>query len=153
MKKYFDLLDNCLDPKLENKATALGYAAMVMSRCKRSSNFQIRTLYYWLVPAIEHGQIIFLFDRTSQPIGFVLWAHLAPDSEQRFLHDANFFLHPSEWNEGGRTWIIDFCFPEGAVKEALVVLKKRLGEFGITHVAWARRGADYSIKRTGNFKL
>lgn len=126
---------------------------MVMSRCRRSSNFQILTLHYWLAPAIEHEQIIFLYDRTATPIGFVIWAHLAPDSEQRFLNEPDFLLHPSEWNEGGRTWIIDFCFPSGAIKESLTMLRTLLRDAGIKRVSWARRWADYTIRTVGGCSI
>lgn len=150
MRKHYALQTSCLDPKLNDKATMLGHAAMVMASCPRSSNFQIRTLYYWLTPAIEHAQIIMIFDSSSTPRGFLLWAHLAPDTERRLIEDANFLLHPSEWNEGGRAWVIDFCFPCGAVKEALTMLRKHLRESGISQISWIRRRADYSIRRVGS---
>ena len=91
MKKKFELFTICRDTNLKNKAEALGYASMIMFRCRRSSNFHMRTLNFWLTPAIDHQQIIFLFDRTSAPIGFVIWAHLAPDTEERLLTDPHFF--------------------------------------------------------------
>ncbi|OUM37764.1 hypothetical protein B8W72_03515 [Pseudomonas putida] len=153
MKKNFELVSACHDQKLKEKAAALGYAIMVMSTCRRSSVFQIRTLHYWLAPAIEHEHIIFLYNRTSTPIGFVIWAHLAPDSEQRFLNDPGFLLHPSEWNEGGRTWIIDFCFPSGAIKESLTMLRALLKDARIKRVSWVRRRADYSIRKVSGCNI
>lgn len=149
MNKRYNLQTSCRDTKLNDKATMLGHAAMVMAGCRRSSGFQIRTLYYWIAPAIEHAQIIMLFDSSSAPRGFLIWAHLAPDTEQRLLHDPNFLLHPSEWNEGGRAWVIDFCFPGGAVKEALAMLRQHLREAGVDQISWVRRRADYSIRRIG----
>ncbi|MND45642.1 RTX toxin acyltransferase family protein [compost metagenome] len=153
MKKHYELRKACLNQKLKDRASALGYAVMIMSRCHRSSSFQIRTLQYWLAPAIEHEQILFLYDRTSIPIGFVIWAHLAPDSEHRLLYDPAFLLHPSEWNEGGRTWIIDFCFPCGAIRESLAMLKIFFLESGIKSVFWARRRIDYSIRKVSGFNI
>ena len=85
MTRHYNLQTNCRDTKLNDKAAMLGHAAMVMACCRRSSSFQIRTLYYWLAPAIEHAQIIMLFDSSSTPRGFLIWAHLAPDTEQRFV--------------------------------------------------------------------
>lgn len=150
MSKQYKLQTSCLDSKLNEKATMLGHAATIMACCRRSSSFQIRTLYYWLAPAIDHAQIIMLFDSSSAPRGFLIWAHLAPDTEQRFVQDPNFLLHPSEWNEGGRAWVIDFCFPGGAVKEALAMFRKHLREAGVSQISWARRRADYSIRRVGS---
>ncbi|MFK0312181.1 toxin-activating lysine-acyltransferase [Pseudomonas sp. NPDC090233] len=153
MKKHFELMSVCQDHKLKERAAALGYAVMVMSKCRRSSSFQIRTLHYWLAPAIEHEQIIFLYDRTATPIGFVIWAHLASDSEQRFLNDSDFLLHPSEWNEGGRTWIIDFCFPSGAIKESLKMLREHFLEAGIKRISWVRRWPDYTVRKVGGCNI
>jgi len=150
MNRHYNLQTCCRDTKLNEKATMLGHAAMVMACCRRSSSFQIRTLNYWLAPAIEHAQIIMLFESSSIPRGFLIWAHLAPDTEQRFVQDPHFLLHPSEWNEGGRAWVIDFCFPGGAVKEALAMLRKHLRESGVSEISWARRRADYSIRRVGS---
>lgn len=150
MKRQYSLQNSCRDANLNDKAAMLGHAAMVMAGCRRSSSFQIRTLYYWIAPAIEHAQIIVLFDRSSSPRGFLIWAHLAPDTEQRFVQDPHFLLHPSEWNEGGRAWVIDFCFPGGAVKEALASLRKHLRESGVSQISWVRRHADYSIRRVGS---
>lgn len=151
--KHYELRDACLNRKLKDKASALGYAVMIMSRCRRSCSFQIRTLQYWLSPAIELEQILFLFDRTSTPIGFVIWAHLAPDSEHRLLHDPNFLLHPSEWNEGGRTWIIDFCFPCGAIRESLSMLREFFLESRIKCIFWARRRSDYSLRKVSGYSI
>ncbi|MFS0828800.1 toxin-activating lysine-acyltransferase [Pseudomonas phoenicis] len=153
MNRYYNLLTSCRDDRLNDKATMLGHAALVMAGCRRSSSFQIRTLCYWLAPAIEHSQFIMLFDSSSSPRGFLTWAHLAPDTEERFVQDPNFLLHPSEWNEGGRAWVIDFCFPGGAVKEALVMLRKLLRESGVSEISWARRRADYSIRRIGSCRI
>lgn len=153
MKKQFKVFTQCNNPGIQSKAASLGYANMVMFMCGRSSRFQMRTLQYWLTPAIDHKQILFLFDSAASPIGYVTWAHLAQDTEQRLLTDANFLLHVGEWNEGGRTWIIDFCFPFGGAREAVNVLKGMFREAGIDKVFWARRQADYSIRKTLGYTL
>ena len=153
MKKRFELFTICRDTNLKNKAAALGYASMIMFRCRRSSNFHMRTLNFWLTPAIDHQQIIFLFDRTSTPIGFVIWAHLAPDTEERLLTDPSFLLHASEWNEGGRTWIIDFCLPCGGAMESIKEIKSIFRDSYIDKVFWVRRDDDYSVKKIGRYSL
>ncbi|HDS1733125.1 TPA: toxin-activating lysine-acyltransferase [Pseudomonas putida] len=123
-----------------------------MTSCNRSVNFQIRTFGFWIAPAIEHDQIAILFDRVGKPRGYFIWAHLADDTEKRLLTDPNFFLHPSEWNEGGRTWIIDFCFPYGVVKEAAACVKYVLSNVGLHKVSWVRRNQDYSIKKIMRYR-
>ncbi|WP_218227990.1 toxin-activating lysine-acyltransferase [Pseudomonas sp. Irchel s3b2] len=143
MKKEFNLFTECHNIAIKDKAVLLGYANMIIFMCRPYSAFRVLTLDFWISPAIDHKQILFLFDSTSKPIGYVTWAHLAPDTEQRLLKDQSFLLHPSEWNEGGRTWIIDFCFPCGGVKEAIHKLKKFFQNENIDDIFWVRRNIDY----------
>lgn len=131
----------------------LGYANMIIFKCQAYSVFRIITLDFWISPAIEHRQIIFLFDSTTKPIGYITWAHLAPDAEHRLLKDPSFLLHPSEWNEGGRTWIIDFCFPYGRLKESIKKLKVLFQNENINKIHWARRNPDYTIRKVGNHHI
>lgn len=136
MKIPYAYRTECCNATTNNKALQLGYACMIMFMCKRSAAFQMRTLDFWLVPAIDHQQIIFLFDSTAQPIGYVIWAHLSEETEQRMLTEENFLLHPSEWNEGGRTWIIDFCFPKQKI--SLKTLKKIAKGICSEKIYWTR---------------
>ncbi|AHL34944.1 RTX toxin acyltransferase [Pseudomonas brassicacearum] len=140
----FDLRTECRSSTTEEKAKFLGFASMVMFMCRRYSTFRMLTLDFWLSPAIDHRQIVFFFACTGLPMGYVTWAYLAPDAEERLLTDPEFLLHPSEWNEGGRTWIIDFCFPSGGAKEAVARLKDIFREEGVSKVHWMRRGNDYT---------
>jgi cytolysin-activating lysine-acyltransferase len=144
MSSSYQLSTRCKSSEIEKKAAALGYASMIMCQCRRSSAFQLRTLNFWLAPAIDHQQILFFFDRSSTPIGYITWAHLARDTERRLLTDPNFWLHPCEWNEGGNTWIIDLCVPYGGVRDAIRIVRKFFLDDHITEVRWARRRADQS---------
>lgn len=135
----FDLRTECRCSITEEKAKFLGFASMVMFMCRQYSTFRMLTLGFWLSPTIDHRQIVFFFDRTGLPRGYVTWAYLAPDSEERLLTDPEFLLHPSEWNEGGRTWIIDFCFPVGGAREAIGRMKKIFRGEGVDRVYWARK--------------
>ncbi|WP_419178846.1 toxin-activating lysine-acyltransferase [Pseudomonas brassicacearum] len=123
---------------------------MIICTSNNYSLFEIMTLRLWIAPAIDHKQILFFFDRNDSPIGYVTWAHLAPDSETRLLRDPNFLLHASEWNEGGKTWIIDFCFPLGRTAEAIKPLKMHFQSLGIDRVFWARRNSENLIRRVGS---
>ncbi|MBV7496937.1 toxin-activating lysine-acyltransferase [Pseudomonas sp. PDM24] len=153
MSKPYILHTQCLSPAVEKKAAALGYASMIMFMCKRSSCFQVGALYFWIAPAIDHQQIAFFFNRTATPIGYVTWAHLADDVEHRLITDPDFLLHPAEWNEGGRTWIIDYCFPYGGSKESFHQLKDIFRAQGIEQVSWVRRNADYSVRKKVRCRL
>ncbi|AWY40748.1 toxin-activating lysine-acyltransferase [Pseudomonas putida] len=153
LKKIFDFKLSCKNSVVINKAQLLGFACLVASMSIRYSCLSIRTLRFWLCPAIDHEQILIFFDKSSRPIGYVTWAHLAEDSEERLLKHRDFTIHPSEWNEGGRTWIIDFCVPFGGVKEAVRILKNYFQDENIKTVCWARRNEDYMIRKVGCYQL
>lgn len=153
MKRTFELNTICKNSVVFGKAQQLGFACLVTSVCRRYSSFSMRTLRFWICPAIDHKQILFFFDKMSTPIGYITWAHLANDSEERLLKYTDFLFHPSEWNEGGSTWIIDFCFPCGGVKEALIIIKNYLEKENIEKVFWARRNEDYTIRKVGSYQL
>lgn len=153
LNKDIKIFTECRDVYCQEGARLLGFACMLIFMSKRYSLFQIATLNLWIQPAIHHKQIVFLFNKDSVPMGYVTWAHLAPDSQERLLNDPDFLLHPSEWNEGGNTWIIDFCFPCGNVRESIKKIKWVLKCGGITRVHWARRYTNHSIRRVGKCNL
>ena len=114
------------------------------------------SLDFWLLLAIATLIVVvaaFFFDREGNPVGYVVWAHLAPDSEKRLLTDPGFLLHPSEWNEGGKTWIIDFCFPAGGAKESIVQLKNFFRGEEIQKVFWARRDKNHVVRKLLSYSL
>lgn len=153
MTKRYSLSTQCRSKGTQEKAAALGYASMIMLKCKRSSKFQMRTLDFWIRPAIDHQQIAFFFVSTGEPVGYVIWAHLAVDVEQRLLEDPDFLLHPSEWNEGGRTWIIDICFPDGGVRDCVSQLKEIFHKADIKKIFWTQRNSANTIKNAGHHTL
>ncbi|WP_407313578.1 toxin-activating lysine-acyltransferase [Pseudomonas sp. nanlin1] len=153
MKNSYSLSTNCGSSEVNRKATLLGYANMILFACSSSSKLQLRTLNYWISPAIDHNQIVFLFDSTGSPFGYVTWAYLASDAENRLLNDTNFLLHPSEWNEGGQFWIIDFFFPYGGVKEAARKLQSFFHSLGVYQVKWARRTSEYKVRKVFQYNF
>jgi cytolysin-activating lysine-acyltransferase len=64
-------------------------------------------LLQWVQQAIVYDQIHIFFTEDDTPIGFIAWAFLAPDVQQRLVENPSTLLHPSEWTEGTSPWIID----------------------------------------------
>lgn len=152
MTNHYKLSTQCKNIETQKKAALLGYACMIMFMCKRSSKFQMRTLDFWIRPAIDHQQMSFFFDGTGKPVGYAIWAHLAPDAEQRLLRDSGFLLHPSEWNEGDRTWIIDCCFPSVGIWQCTTQLKTLLTESGIREIFWTRKTTQKIIIKSKHLR-
>ncbi|WP_219268653.1 toxin-activating lysine-acyltransferase [Pseudomonas sp. Xaverov 259] len=147
MSKKFKLFTLCRKNNLIEKARLIGFASWILMQCRRYSMLRFIDFRVWLIPAIDHKQIIFFFDDFDNPTGYVVWANLAPDSEQRLLNDSKFLLHESEWDEGSSTWIIDCCFPSGGLTYACQDLKKLFLSMNVKKVNWVRRNMDYSVKK------
>lgn len=97
----------------------IGFAVSCMLHNRNYSLFPVLTIQYWTEYAIQHHQIKFLFDTQGFPLAYITWAYLEADTETRLLNDPEFRLHPSEWNEDGRVWIIDFCCKPGFGQKAI----------------------------------
>jgi hemolysin-activating ACP:hemolysin acyltransferase len=52
-------------------------------------------------------------------VGFVTWAHLSEETEQRLLTTMDASLHLSEWNEGPALWLRCFHLPDGLRREGM----------------------------------
>ena len=74
----------------------------------------------------------------GQPLAYVTWVCLETDTEARLLSDPEFRLHHSEWDEGGRIWILDFCCKPGYGLHAMKYLAKRR-PWGKGDVRWMNR--------------
>jgi hemolysin-activating ACP:hemolysin acyltransferase len=131
---------------------AMGLAASLMSKRSEYCEYPIACIPVWIEPAIRLQQIHFFYDLGKVPIGYMTWALLAVDTEDRLLHDPNVLFHFSEWNEGDRLWIMDLVLIGGdlrqVVREAFSLFPKfvvaksvrRAGDGGIRRIStWRRR--------------
>ena len=150
MSKRFKLFTRCRKQSLTEKAKLIGFATWIIMQCRRYSMLRLVDFRVWVIPAIDHQQIVFFFDDYDNPAGYVIWANLAPDAEHRLLNDSSFLLHESEWDEGSATWILDCCFPYGGLSNARQALRELFSQQGISSVNWVRRNVDYSVKQISN---
>ncbi len=82
-----------------------GLAAYLCSVAKFERT--VADLNHWIMPALQHKQIMFVFDKSGHPLAYWTWAFLAPDVEERFRLQPRATLHESEWNEGDAPWIME----------------------------------------------
>lgn len=101
----------------DERFSALGLATWLLGQSRIYRRFPIACISVWIEPAIRHEQIHFFVDETGMVCGYMIWAWLAQDTEQRFLQDPHVTFHLSEWNEGERLWITDFMVLKGSVRE------------------------------------
>lgn len=98
----------------------VGYVMSLIAQSPRKDGNQISYLNSILSPALQTRQICFLFNEDGTPVAYLIWAHLAPDVEERVLKSFRFdFLHVSEWNEGDSLWLVDLVAPHGHFKNVL----------------------------------
>lgn len=112
--------------EFKSVAEQCGYACVLMSLSHTHANRPMQYLTEVIEPAIAQKNIKFYFNDEGQVVGYVVWAYLASDVENRFLKTGQLNLHPSEWNEGISLWIIDLLSPFGNIKHILRSLRDTL---------------------------
>lgn len=104
-----------------------------------------------IIPSARHGKIAFFVNFERVPVGFVTWAHLARETEERILRTLDPRLHLSEWNEGEALWVRSLQVPAGLRREALrLCLDHLFADEQIVRLMQSRRSAlsAFELDRT-----
>ncbi len=120
--------------KTVHHARQFGYAARLHSLYQRDlaqrklplSTLSLQDFRAMLETAIWQKRVKFYFNDDGQVAGYVVWAWLVEEVEQRVLQHGKFTLHESEWNEGDRLWLVDVLAPFGNFKYILRDLRDQL---------------------------
>jgi hemolysin-activating ACP:hemolysin acyltransferase len=104
-------------------ALPIGLIASILRASRDHDTRPISYIRDILEPAMKHKQLKVFFNERGHPIGFVVWAYLAQDVEDRFLTSGQWSLHESEWREGNIAWIVDFVAPFGHIRPILTDLR------------------------------
>lgn len=97
----------------------VGAVCMILAEDAHWQGDLKRFLVEEIIPSARHGKIAFFVNFDSVPVGFVAWAHLAPETEERILRSMDPWLHLSEWNEGETLWVRSLHLPAGFRREGL----------------------------------
>jgi cytolysin-activating lysine-acyltransferase len=134
-------------PNLRDAAETRGHIAFLMTQHPLYQEFPLACLTAWIETPIDIDQIkVFFNPDTGLPVGYVTWAWLAPDVEQRWLTDPDATLHFSEWNEGDRLWIMDLVAPFGHAYDIVRYMKREMFP-GATQAHSLRRDQDGLLRR------
>jgi cytolysin-activating lysine-acyltransferase len=125
----------------------LGLAAVAMMASAEYCGYPVACLDLWIRPAILHEQIHFFFDVSGNPVGYVTWALLEQDTEDRFLSDPEVIFHIAEWNGGDRLWITDFVVVNGDLKRHLSETRALFPGVVISSVRRREDGAVRKVTR------
>ena len=123
-KTYLAVYDESSDLNIEVH-TKCGYALDLISTSPQMGRPAV-VMRELLIPAIKHDFIKFYFNCDGVVVGYVIWAFLAIETEQRIIRTGSLQLHPSEWNEGESLWILDFIARPGHAKYILAHLRDDL---------------------------
>ena len=104
----------------------VGAVSMILAEDESWRGDLKRFLVDEIIPSARHGKIAFFLNFESVPVGFVTWAHLASETEQRILQSLDPWLHLSEWNEGEALWIRSLHLPSRLRREGLRLCLDRL---------------------------
>lgn len=108
------------------QAEFLGFVMSMAAHSALNNRTAISTLVERAKTAYGLGMAHLFFNSYGQCVGYISWAHIARDVEQRFLSTPDASLHISEWNEGNSLWVIDFVVPFGSLRYVLEDLRDRL---------------------------
>jgi cytolysin-activating lysine-acyltransferase len=128
----------------------IGIVASVMGASRKYRTYPVACIALWLEPAIRHEQIYFFHNESGIPIGYMTWAWLAQDTEQRLISDPDVLLHISEWNEGDRLWVLDFVLIGGGIRACLREASRLFAH--CSHARSARRSDDGIVRRVTTWR-
>jgi len=122
-----------------------------MLQVKEYRHYPMACISAWIRPAILLDQIKVFFDERGLPAGYLTWAYLAPDVEERWITDPTFIPHLSEWCEGGSLWIMSFVAPSGYAREMIGYAKAHLFKDFVVAKS-LRRGGDGVVRRISRWR-
>jgi cytolysin-activating lysine-acyltransferase len=116
-----------------------------MTKSSQYCEYPIACLAVWIEPAVLLDQIHFFRDLGGNPIGYMTWALLAEDTEQRLINDPEVLFHLSEWNEGDRLWIMDLVLLDGKIRSVIQEALRLFPHF--TKAKSLRRRPDGTVRK------
>lgn len=124
-----------------------GAVALLLAKSKQYRKLPFACLSVWIEPALLSNQLaIFYRWNDGKPIGYMTWAFLAPDVEQRWKNDPKVLLHDSEWNEDGTLWIMDFLALPGYCEDIVEFVDRNMFA-GHTQAYSLRRRSNGSVRK------
>jgi hemolysin-activating ACP:hemolysin acyltransferase len=104
-------------------ATRLGHAMRILAGCPRR-DLSIKDVIRGLWPAIQLGQILFLFNSKGVPVAYATWMHVTEEVACSLRDYPEDTLDLSERNEGDLLWITDIVAPYGDVRALVKKLRQ-----------------------------
>ena len=101
---------NTLAPK--DKFRLLGEVTMLMMQSKLHCSYFLLDIYQSILPPIDLNQFRIYYKKNGNPVGFVSWAFLSKEKEERYLK-GEYSVQINDWNCGDNLIYTDFIAPFG----------------------------------------
>lgn len=98
-----------------SNAETLGHIFTLLAQSKLHRSWRVIEIERYVVPALQHRQYRLFYDKSGKPFGYVSWAWLTKEVEDRYLA-GGYMLQPVDWTGGDRPWIIDWIAPRGGTR-------------------------------------
>lgn len=113
------------------KSVAFTQIVSLMMRAPLHKQHTLADLEWMLLPAFQRDQFKIAeakADNLNVPAGFVLWASVSPEVDQRLSEslEAPLRLKPDEWNSGTILWLVEAVGDPRAIKELLKTCRDTL---------------------------
>lgn len=105
-----------LDPLRQRVA---GAVSLILADDENWNGDLRKLLVEEILPSARHGKIAFFLNFDRVPVGFITWAHLSEETEQRVVQTVDPWIHISEWNEGPSIWIRCLHLPKALWREGI----------------------------------
>lgn len=94
---------------MRQRLQLLGGITWLMLQSPQHWHCTIEELEARILPSLTLNQFRY-YEVGGQPIGFVSWAYLSDEAEEKY-QTGEYKLLPQEWRSGERLWCIDFISP------------------------------------------
>ncbi|WGV24211.1 toxin-activating lysine-acyltransferase [Halotia branconii] len=95
----------------QQRLQMIGSITHLMMSSQLHQKYKIVDIVERFVPALIHNQFRY-YEINGNPIGFVNWAWLSDEVEQKFI-TGKYVLHLDEWLGGNNLWFPEFVAPFG----------------------------------------
>ena len=116
-----DILTRMAPPE---RSRLLGDILTLMTASDTHQDYRIQHFAQLVLPPVQHDQFRIYHDTNQRPVGFVSWAKLSEEAEQRLLSRRE-TLRESDWNSGDKMYFMEFLAPFGHIKQMVHDLRQR----------------------------
>ena len=134
----------------QQRLQMIGSITHLMMSSPLHRKYNISDIAERFVPALIHNQFRY-YEINGSPIGFVNWAWLTDELEQKFM-TGQYVLNLDEWHGGNNLWFPEFIAPFGHARLIVKDLRTNILPKGTPAKSFKIR-PDGSLKSISHWKI